>query len=165
VRFILLTAMREGAAGGIRHRDEIDGRLTIPDTKSGRPHSLRLPPLALELLGNSEPNDLAFPGQDGGLLSWATPLDRLRHAGPQITERWHIHDLRRTCATHLQRLDVRPDVVEAVLNHAPPGISGVSGVYMRGELEDQKAAALRLWADEVASIISAPIVSPLRAAS
>ena len=65
VRFILLTALREGEAGGIRYRDVIDGRLTIPDTKGGRPHSLRLPPLALELLGQGEPNDLAFPGQDG----------------------------------------------------------------------------------------------------
>ena len=60
-RFILLTALREGEAGGIRYRDVIDGRLTIPDTKSGSPHSLRLPPLALELLGQGEPNALAFP--------------------------------------------------------------------------------------------------------
>ena len=69
------------------------------------------------------------------------------------------------CATHMQRLDVRPDVVEAVLNHALPGICGVGSVYMRGELEQQKADALRLWADEVQRIISTPTVTPLRAAS
>ena len=123
VRFILLTALREGEAGNIRYRDVIDGRLTIPDTKGGKPHSLRLPPLALELLGQGEPNALAFPGKNGALMSWPTHLDKLRRANPQITEHWHIHDLRRSCATHLQRLDVRPDVVEAVLGHALPGIS------------------------------------------
>ena len=58
-----------------------------------------------------------------------------------------------------------PDVVEAVLNHALPGISGVGSVYMRGELEEQKADALRLWADEVSSIVTAPTVTPVRAAS
>ena len=36
VRFILLTALREGEAGNIRYRDVIDGRLTIPDTKGGK---------------------------------------------------------------------------------------------------------------------------------
>ena len=55
--------------------------------------------------------------------------------------------------------------MEAVLNHALPGISGVGSVYMRGELEQQKADALRLWADEVQRIISTPTVTPLRAAS
>ena len=165
IRFILLTALRAGEAGGIRYRDVIDGRLTIPETKNGRPHSLRLPPLALELLGQGEPNDLAFPGTGGKPLSWPSPLVRLQRACPQITERWHIHDLRRTCATHLQRLDVRPDVVEAVLNHALPGISGVGSVYMRGELEQQKADALQLWADEVQRIIGTPTVTPLRAVS
>ena len=165
VRFIILTALREGEAGNIRYRDVIDGRLTIPDTKGGKPHSLRLPPLALELLGQGEPNALAFPGQDGKPMSWPTHLDKLRRACPQITEHWHIHDLRRTCATHMQRLDVRPDVVEAVLNHALPGITGVGSVYMRGELEEQKADALHLWADEVQRIISTPTVTPLRAAS
>ena len=74
VRFILLTALREGEAGGIRYRDVIDGRLTIPDTKGGKPHSLRLPPLALELLGQGEPNALAFPGQNGKPMSWPTHL-------------------------------------------------------------------------------------------
>jgi hypothetical protein len=49
-------------------------------------------------------------------MSWPTHLDRLRRACRQITEHWHIHDLRRTCATHPQRLAVRPKV-EAILNH------------------------------------------------
>jgi len=165
VRFIILTALREGEADGIRYRDIIDGRLTIPDTKSGRPHTLRLPPLALELLGRGEPGDLAFPGMQGKPLSWQAPLARLRRACPEITENFHIHDLRRSAATHLQRLNVRPDIVEAILGRALPGISGAGSVYLRGELEAQKANALQRWADEVQRIVETPIITPLRAAS
>ena len=43
-------------------------------------------------------------------------------------EPWRIHDLRRTVATGLQRLGVRFEVTEAVLNHVSGSRSGVAGV-------------------------------------
>ena len=52
---------------------------------------------------------------------------------------WRLHDLRRTAATRMQTHGVRNEVVQAVLNHAIPG---VGGVYLRAELEAQKAEAL-----------------------
>ena len=50
----------------------------------------------------------------------------------------------------MQELGVRNEVVQAVLNHAVPG---VGGVYLRSELEKQKAEALATWAVALAKIV------------
>jgi len=44
---------------------------------------------------------------------------------------WWRHDLRRTLATGLQRLGVRLEVTEAVLNHLSGSRAGVVGIYQR----------------------------------
>jgi hypothetical protein len=44
---------------------------------------------------------------------------------------WWLHDLRRTLATGLQRLRVRLEVTEAVLNHLSGSRAGVVGIYQR----------------------------------
>ena len=61
-----------------------------------------------------------------------------------------LHDMRRTAASSLQDLGIRNEVVQAILNHAVPG---VGGVYLRSELEKQKAAALAAWATALVRIV------------
>lgn len=63
--------------------------------------------------------------------------------------RWTVHDLRRTLATGLQRLGVRFEVTEAVLNHVSGARSGVAGVYQRYAWTTEKRAALEAWATHV----------------
>lgn len=60
---------------------------------------------------------------------------------------WRLHDARRTLATALQRLGVRFEVTEAVLNHVSGSRSGVAGVYQRHGWGPEKRAALEAWAD------------------
>ncbi len=61
---------------------------------------------------------------------------------------WRLHDARRTLATGLQRLGVRFEVTEAVLNHtAGASRSGVAAVYQRHGWGPEKKAALDAWAD------------------
>ncbi|MBB5685658.1 tyrosine-type recombinase/integrase [Sphingobium boeckii] len=59
---------------------------------------------------------------------------------------WKLHDLRRTVATGLQRLGVRFEVTEAVLNHLSGSKSGIAGVYQRHDWKAEKRAALDAWA-------------------
>lgn len=66
---------------------------------------------------------------------------------------WRLHDLRRTLATGFQRLGVRFEVTEAVLNHAGGSRSGVAGIYQRHDWKDEKREALRLWNDHVAQAL------------
>ena len=58
---------------------------------------------------------------------------------------WRVHDLRRTVATGLQRLGVRLEVTEAVLNHRSGSRAGIVGVYQRHDWATEKREALALW--------------------
>lgn len=69
-------------------------------------------------------------------------------------EPWRVHDLRRTLATGLQRLGVRFEVTEAVLNHVSGARSGVAGIYQRHDWRDEKRSALESWARHVAAIVA-----------
>ena len=64
---------------------------------------------------------------------------------------WSVHDLRRTVATGLQRLGVRLEVTEAVLNHIS-GSRGIAGVYQRHDWAAEKRAALDAWATHVLAV-------------
>ena len=66
---------------------------------------------------------------------------------------WRFHDLRRTLATGLQRLGVRFEVTEAVLNHVSGSKSGVAGVYQRYHWSNEKRAALDAWGAHVRTIV------------
>lgn len=65
---------------------------------------------------------------------------------------WRAHDIRRTLATGLQRLGVRFEVTEAVLNHVSGSRSGVAGVYQRYEWAHEKREALEKWAGHLKSL-------------
>ena len=67
-------------------------------------------------------------------------------------EPWRLHDLRRTLATGFQRLGVRFEVTEAVLNHVSGSRSGVAGIYQRHNWKEEKRAALQAWAAHIAEL-------------
>jgi integrase len=74
-------------------------------------------------------------------------------SGSKAPTAWRFHDLRRTLATGLQRLGVRFEVTEAVMNHVSGARSGIAGVYQRHNWSDEKRAALDAWSAHVASIV------------
>jgi integrase len=56
---------------------------------------------------------------------------------------WQLRDLRRTFATNLQRLGVRLEVTEALLNHVSGSRRGVVGIYQRYQwLPEMREAVL-----------------------
>jgi integrase len=58
---------------------------------------------------------------------------------------WTLHDLRRTFATGLQKLGVRLEVTEALLNHVSGSRSGIVGIYQRHNWEPEMRQAMRQW--------------------
>ena len=63
-----------------------------------------------------------------------------------------LHDFRRTCATGLQKLGVRLEVTEAVLNHKSGSVSGIVAIYQRHDWKVEKRDALEAWAAEIMSL-------------
>jgi integrase len=78
---------------------------------------------------------------------------------------WTLHDLRRTAATGMARLNVPPHVVEKVLNHTSGTIRGVAAVYNRFEYLEERRAAVAVWGQYIDNLVSpiAPNVVELRA--
>jgi integrase len=67
---------------------------------------------------------------------------------------WTLHDIRRSVASGLQRLGVRLEVTEAVLNHRSGSTAGIVGVYQRHDYASEKRDALARWGDHVDALVS-----------
>jgi integrase len=80
--------------------------------------------------------------------------ERIAKAGTALRH-WRVHDLRRTCATGMADLGVKPHIVEAVLNHRSGHKAGVAGVYNYATYDKEKRQALERWAKHVLAIVGA----------
>jgi integrase len=81
-------------------------------------------------------------------------------------EGWIIHDLRRTAATGMARLNIAPHVVDRILNHVSGTIRGVAAVYNRHAYLEDRKAALEAWGHYFECLIRPPrenVVDALRA--
>jgi integrase len=96
-------------------------------------------------------NELVFPGLRGAFNGWSK-AKAAQDVKSGVTN-WRLHDLRRTMATGLQRLGVRLEVTEQVLNHVSGSRAGIVGVYQRHDFALEKRAALDAWADQVFATI------------
>ena len=80
---------------------------------------------------------------------------------PQVRA-WRLHDLRRTVATNMQRLGVRFEVTEAILNHVSVAQAGIVSVYQRHDWQEEKRAALDAWADKLLAMVAGYEAARLR---
>ncbi|WP_292941674.1 site-specific integrase [Novosphingobium sp.] len=141
-----------------------DGEWTVPPdrAKNAVANVVPLSPAALavvQAIPKTAGSEKLFPSRrDGerGASGFSKAQARFRKAldrvlGRKAGEHWQMHDIRRTVATGLQRLGVRFEVTEAVLNHVSGARSGVAGVYQRHDWKVEKREALERWADFVAA--------------
>lgn len=160
VKLLLITGQRRNEVGGMR-RSEITGNLwELPAarTKNKHAHTVPLSRQAMQIL-ESLPQigdtDYVFGGSPrgahiGGFSRIKADIDQ--HMKP--AKPWTFHDLRRTCATGLQRLGIRVEVTEAALNHKGGVVRGVAAVYQRHDYASEKRVALQDWADHVDAIVN-----------
>jgi integrase len=159
-------------------------------TKNGVPHVVPLSGAARDLLRGLLPEGaaeatcamaerrargtLVLPGLLGTpFAGWSKAkialdkaiVDARTEAIPAGTSRtpivpWSVHDLRRTFATGLQRLGIRLEVTEAVLNHISGSRAGIAGVYQRHDWAAEKRAALDAWAAHVLAVVEGRMAAP-----
>jgi integrase len=164
LRLLILTGQRRGEVAGMCW-GEVDldaGLWSLPGTrtKNQRPHTLPLSHEALEVLRTVNRHDgaeLVFQGPRRNAPSGFGKVKARLDAAMAVTARqagrpaalWTLHDIRRTVATGLQRLGVRLEVTEALLNHVSGSRAGIVGVYQRHSWDREKSEALRAWAKHV----------------
>jgi integrase len=159
-------------------RQEKNWALSRDRTKADRAHDIPLSDLAASIIEESPKlGDFVFttgrsaPARAGGtakpvaISGWSKAkanLDKLaldkaqalaaerRDEAPAEIADWHLHDLRRTAATHMARLGVDRVVIAKILNHAE---NEVTAVYDRHRYDREKRRALDLWGERLAAIV------------
>jgi integrase len=156
VRLLILTGQRREEAAGMTWA-ELSGEFstwTIPASraKNGATHIVPLSTQAQDLLRMAPRfGELVFPGLRGPFNGFSKAKAALD--AKSGVANWRLHDLRRTAATGLQRLGVRLEVTEQVLNHVSGSRAGIVGVYQRHDFATEKRAALEAWGAHVLAIV------------
>jgi integrase len=150
VRLLLLTAQRRQEIAGLRRSEivlDAEPRIVLPAerTKNGKAHMVPLSPPAISILEPYLANGDAVFGGFSAFSANKAALDRQLSLAP-----WVLHDLRRSCASWIAELGFgTPWTVEAILNHAKPGIMAT---YNKATYPKECRDALTRWADYVTSL-------------
>lgn len=156
----------------LRREWDLDRRLwTVPvehnktgirDQKSGRSGTIVRPipqsllPWLHDMLDGLGPDDYVLGGlkrPENVAMFGGSLHKKLGHS-----EKWTLHDLRRTFATGVAGLGVAPHIVEALLGHS---LGGTAAIYNRQQYLAEQLAALALWAQKVAELRGGAGESPL----
>ncbi len=169
VRLLIVTGQRREEVSSLswEELEQFERMWTLPGdrAKNGEPNRIPLNELAVAVL-DAVAGKSTWPRR-GKVFSTSTgggftgyhkgkeKLDRMvaEDGGDPIAP-WRLHDLRRTLATGFQRLGVRFEVTEAVLNHVGGSRAGVAGIYQRHDWKAEKREALDLWNNHVVSILA-----------
>jgi integrase len=169
VRLLIVTGQRREEVSSLswEELEQHERMWTLPGdrAKNGEPNRVPLNELAVAVL-DAVAGKSTWPRR-GKVFSTSTgggftgyhkgkeKLDRMvaEDGGDPIAP-WRLHDLRRTLATGFQRLGVRFEVTEAVLNHVGGSRAGVAGIYQRHDWKEEKREALDLWNNHVVSILA-----------
>lgn len=162
IRLLLLTGQRRDEVASLDwaelSRDDALWTLPSQRAKNRNPHLIPLSDLARDAFDELAGGDV-WPSK--GLVfstTGKTPVSGFSKVKKRLDEQleivlgdrfapWRIHDLRRTVATGLQRLGVRFEVTEAVLNHVSGSRGGIAGVYQRHDWAAEKRQALSSWSN------------------
>jgi integrase len=182
IKLLICTGQRRNEIGSLMWREaDFDARLIkLPAArvKNHRAHDVPLTEPAMELLQ-------AMPrGQDAFIFGTSSigfcayndskiALDQRiaaarQAAGLEPMQPWVVHDVRRSCATHMAEIGIQPHIIEAVLNHVSGHKAGVAGVYNKAAYEKEKRVALAMWAEHIMALVEgrerrAQVVVPMRA--
>jgi integrase len=172
VKLLLLTAQRRDEVTRMESAEvNFEKRIwTEPreKTKNDRAHEVQLSAAVIETL-NSIPrigNSFIFTSNGEAPVSGFSHAKRRLDAAMLKAKReelgdkceaiphWTLHDLRRTAATGMARLNFPPHVVDKVLNHVSGTIRGVAAVYNRFEYLEERRAALEAWGRYVTNLVA-----------
>jgi len=158
VKLLILTGQRRGEIGSLQAGYITDNSICLPSemTKNRRTHTFPIGPTAAAILSSNTTTGTTtvFPARGkptqpfNGWSKAKAQLDQKAQIAP-----WTLHDLRRTYATGLQRLGVKLEVIEALLNHVSGTRAGIIGVYQRHHYQDEMREAVERWENHLRTIL------------
>jgi integrase len=158
VRIMALTGARRQEAAGMM-RSELDAQtrawtISASRTKNAVAVTLPLSDLAWATIESVPKTGAVHVFSLNGKCPVSLQLPKKRlDAKLGFAKSWTLHDIRRTVATGLQRLGVRLEVTEAILNHVGGSRAGVAGIYQRHTWAEEKRDALQRWSDHIEQLV------------
>jgi integrase len=167
VQLLILTGARRSEVfeAPWREFDLVERLWTIPSQRAKNGVACGIPLseavfLILHLLSTRNAGGLLFPA-DGNSINPASGISKAHARIARVAteklgrpmDHWTLHDLRRTVATGLQRLGVRLEVIEAILNHVSGSRAGIVGTYQRHQFGPEKRTALDAWGRCVSDLV------------
>ena len=157
----------KGSVDALRPADIKGDVWTIPDTKNDLAHPVPLSRQALAIIGRQRRR---IPRRSVYLFPRLRPDAHARAPYSQVQnsyakslhkrvggERWRLHDLRTTVATHLEdELGIELRVISLILGHVPKDVPESTRSYALGQRLPDRAIALQRWADWLDSLRSGP---------
>ncbi len=177
-QLLLLTGQRRLEVGHLRwsevDRKENIWHLPAERTKTEVANDVPLSPLALSILDvcpRIDGVDAVFTSEKNGeepVAAWSgfkrnidATIRDIQHedakeqsvdpATVEPLERWTFHDLRRSCASILQGLEISDRTIDRILNHRLPG---ERKTYNQNPLIKEKTRALQSLADHIEAVIT-----------
>jgi integrase len=158
VQFLLTTSVRRNEASGLRRSELTNGGTTwiIPAARYKTGHDLLVPLSgAAQQILESIPiicnGDVVFTTDGKRPIGGFSRFKRLLDQVAGISDRWTLHDLRRTARTLMSRAGVDADIAEKCLGHA---VGTIRATYDRHEYENEKRDAFELLAGQIARIVN-----------
>jgi integrase len=123
--------------------------------KADEPHSIPLPPAAVEILRNLPRNGARVFGSVLHYGRSKRALDaRIRALnGGKALPRWTWHDARRTFRTGLSTIGIPPHVAELCIAHRQKGLARI---YDQHRFDDEKRDAFAAWEQRLLRIVAPP---------
>jgi integrase len=161
VRALTCAGARRDEVGRMRwsELDETTRTWKLPGerSKNGREHVIPLSTQAWDLIW-ARPRFAGCPyvfTADGktAINGWHKAKLRISAKAGIAPKSWRVHDLRRTCASGMQRLGTPVAVIEKALNHVSGVFRGITGVYQQHDYADEVRIALQKWSDHVERVV------------
>jgi len=160
-KMLLITGQRKTETMKMKWNDIRGDVWTIPAelAKSKEEHLLPLPDMALGIIekmrsGNNSNHVFASPKLDDKPLQSVKRAVRYIKKDSGVSD-FRPHDLRRTVATYMAKLNVQRTVLGKILNHK--GLAGddqVTAIYDRHGYLKEKRQAMNLWNAELHRILT-----------
>jgi integrase len=161
IRMLILTGARRNEIGHMVW-SEIDKQcrvwmLPAVRSKNKRVHTILLSSQARAVI-EARPRFAGCPyvfsaDGKGPVNNWDKVKRRVSARAEIAADSWRLHDLRRTCASGMQKLGIQVAVIEKALNHVSGTFRGIVGVYQQHDYADEVDIALQRWADRVEEIV------------
>jgi integrase len=163
VQVMILTGARRNEASHMQQSEIVGSEWVIPGerVKNGHTHVVPLSEqmrIILRSMPRLQGCDHVFTTHGSvPIRDWARAKARISAAANIPESSWRLHDVRRTCASGMQRLGVPVHVIEKALNHVSGTFRGIVGTYQTHDYPDEVANAFQAWGDHVERLATGKI--------